>query len=144
MDWLATGGTLRAFCRLEGSPSHVTVHSWRAADKSFSERYQKAREIGWDELAEECLEIADTTEIGETEEEGETGGENGGPWSKVKREDMLGHRKLKVWTRLQLLAKWFPKKYGTKLDVEHATSASFDDLLRKTLGIDHPAGESGK
>jgi hypothetical protein len=30
----------------------------------------------------------------------------------VKRSDMLGHRKLQVETRLKLLAKWDPKRYG--------------------------------
>jgi len=33
----------------------------------------------------------------------------------VREEDMLGHRKLQIETRLKLLAKWNPKKYGEKL-----------------------------
>ena len=40
----------------------------------------------------------------------------------VKKEDMLGHRKLQIETRLKLLAKWNPKKYGDK--VTHSGDAS--------------------
>ncbi|MNU09652.1 hypothetical protein D3C72_2563420 [compost metagenome] len=32
---------------------------------------------------------------------------------------MLGHRRLQVETRLKLLAKWHPKKYGEKVTAEH-------------------------
>ena len=34
--------------------------------------------------------------------------------TEITREDMLGHRKLQIWTRLQLLAKWNPTKYGDR------------------------------
>lgn len=33
------------------------------------------------------------------------------------REDMLGHRKLQIETRLKLLAKWDPRRYGEKVEV---------------------------
>jgi len=33
----------------------------------------------------------------------------------VTTEDMLGHRKLQIETRLKLLAKWNPKKYGDRV-----------------------------
>jgi hypothetical protein len=32
-------------------------------------------------------------------------------------EDMLGHRKLQIETRLKLLAKWNPKKYGDRVQL---------------------------
>ena len=32
----------------------------------------------------------------------------------ITRKDMLGHRKLQIETRLKLLAKWNPKKYGER------------------------------
>ncbi|MNT50547.1 hypothetical protein D3C72_1874720 [compost metagenome] len=38
---------------------------------------------------------------------------------KVKRGDMLGHRKLQIETRLKLLAKWNPKRYGDRMTQEH-------------------------
>jgi hypothetical protein len=30
---------------------------------------------------------------------------------------MLGHRRLQIETRLKLLSKWDPKRYGDKIDV---------------------------
>jgi len=144
LDWLSCGGPLRAFCRLPGSPSHVTVHDWRKADKEFAARYLQAKHMGYHELAEQCLEIADTPQIGEIREEGEGGGDGedgGGSWSKVRHEDMLGHRKLQIWTRLQLLAKWFPKQYGNKLDIDHSGTVTFDEKLRQALGL-APLGDT--
>lgn len=116
---IASGETLRAICRDDDMPGWVTVYRWLEADAVFSERFARARDMGADAIAQQALEIADTPLEGvrvETE-----AGENG----KVKevREDMLGHRKLQIETRLKLLAKWFPKKYGDKLAVGGA-----DDL----------------
>ena len=58
----------------------------------------------------------------------------------VKREDLLGHRKLQIHAREQLLAIWFPKNYGKKVGVEHTGTVSFDQALRKAIG-DAPDGE---
>jgi len=33
---------------------------------------------------------------------------------------MIEHRKLRIDTRLKLLAKWNPKKYGDKQAIEHS------------------------
>lgn len=68
-----------------------------------------------DSLADECLAIADNTEEGQIIEEGTN--ENGA-FSKIKRVDMIDHRKLKVDTRLKLLAKWAPARYGDKKQVD--------------------------
>jgi hypothetical protein len=66
-----------------------------------------ARDVGYDAIAEEALQIADTPLIGETE----TSSANG---LTITRQDMLGHRKLQIETRLKLLAKWNPNKYGDR------------------------------
>jgi len=66
-----------------------------------------------DAILEDTLHIADTQEPGEIL----TIKADGARESKM--EDMLGHRKLKIDTRLKLLAKWNPKKYGDTLDLTH-------------------------
>jgi hypothetical protein len=108
---LAEGETLRRICRDEGMPAPVTVYAWMEKDAAFAERIARARETGFDAIADDALEIADTQVEGETmtTEDGRV---------KVVRGDMLGHRKLQVWARLQLLSKWCPKKYGNKVGVE--------------------------
>jgi hypothetical protein len=91
-------------------PSWTTVYEWRKVHAQFSERFTLARELGGDAIAEQVLEIADTTKVGERTEDSEQG-------YKVVREDMLGHRKLQVDARLKLLAIWFPRKFGQRIDV---------------------------
>jgi hypothetical protein len=38
--------------------------------------------------------------------------------TEISRRDMLGHRKLQIETRLKLLAKWDPKRYGERMATE--------------------------
>ncbi|MGF6738489.1 terminase [Paraburkholderia atlantica] len=107
---ISSGETLRAICRDAHMPSWVTVYEWRKLSPEFSARLAAARELGADAIAEQALDIADTTKIGQRTEESEDG-------FKTVREDMLGHRKLQIETRLKLLAVWFPRKYGQRIDM---------------------------
>ena len=114
---IANGEPLRQICREEGMPAWTTVYKWINANPEFRERFARARDLGHDAIAEEALEIADTPLTGEELEIADDGK------TKVKRADMLGHRKLQIETRLKLLAKWNPKKYGEKVQIGGA-----DDL----------------
>lgn len=111
--WLSEGKTLREYCRQEGAPCFTTVYTWRDSDPGFAVRFARAREIGFDAIAEEALAIADTPVAGEivTVE-----GEGDDQVTKRTTEDMLGHRKLQFEARLKLLAKWSPR-YAEKLAV---------------------------
>ena len=109
---LATGESLRAICRDDGMPPESTVRGWVLDDaQGFSAQYARARDFGLDALAEEALEIANTPQVGEETEETDDG-------YKVKRGDMLGHRKLQVDTRKWFLSKLAPKKYGERTAME--------------------------
>lgn len=110
-DRLASGEPLRAICRREGMPSWQAVYQWIEQDEGFARRIARARELGFDAIAEEALDIANTPVEGKEIEESDQG-------TKVKRGDMLGHRKLQIETRLKLLAKWCPKKYGERQALE--------------------------
>lgn len=109
---LGIGETLRSICRDDRMPHWTQVYEWLAKDPDLSLRVAHAREAGFDALAEEALEIANTPFLGQKkvyssgeDEESVT----------VTEEDMLGHRKLQIETRLKLLACWNPKKYGNKV-----------------------------
>ena len=92
-------------------PGWVTVYNWMEKHPEFCERIARARVLGFDAIAEEALEIANTPVVGEEiEDDGEK--------VKVSKKDMLGHRRLQVETRLKLLAKWSPQKYGEKTSVD--------------------------
>lgn len=113
---IATGEPLRAICRDEGMPSKSQVYNWM--DKShadfvpeFAGRFARAREEGYDEIAQSAMDIAD---------------DDSRDWEPVRDADgqIIGVKvdgehvqrsKLRIETRLKLLAKWDPKRYGEKL-----------------------------
>jgi len=109
---LAKGEPLAQICRDEGMPHPSTVRDWMDAKPDVSRAIARAREDGEDWIAAECLAIADTPLEGE-----ETKLDESGKVVETKRGDMLQHRKLQIETRLKLLAKWNPRKWGEKVAV---------------------------
>ena len=115
-ELLSEGVPLREICRMEGMPYWRTVYLWMAQDENLSTHIARAREAGYDAMAEECLIIADTPKFGEKQVMTDDG-------TATTVEDMLGHRKLQIETRLKLLAKWNPKKYGDRTTLAGDTEA---------------------
>lgn len=107
-DRLSAGQTLASICRRPGMPAVRTVSHWKEAHPEFLADFARAREEGYDAIADECLEIANTQAKGEIRKKGPKGTE-------ITTEDMLGHRKLQIDTRLALLARWCPARYGPKV-----------------------------
>lgn len=116
LDWIASGKPLREFCRQDSKPSYGTVYDWMERDKDFASRFARAREIGEDVIAQECLEIADDGSNDWMERSGK--GEESEGW--VANGEHIQRSRLRVDTRLKLLAKWNPKKYGEKIQQEHS------------------------
>lgn len=121
-EHLSEGVPLREICRKEGFPAWRTVYDWMRKDPDLTAAIAHARDVGYDAMAEECLTIADTPLLGEEVSESETPegkDEEGNVIMRrvvtIKKVDMLGHRKLQIETRLKLLAKFNPKKYGDKV-----------------------------
>lgn len=116
-ELLSDGVPLREICRRDGFPAWQTVYDWMYRDDALgdegvglSRAIARAREAGYDAMAEECLLIADNPQWGQKQVMTDEG-------TSTTVEDMLGHRKLRIETRLKLLAKWNPKKYGDKVQV---------------------------
>lgn len=110
---LSKGEPLAHICRDEHMPAVRTVSDWKVASEQFSADFTRARDEGFDHLAAECLRIADTPAEGVETTVKANGDEE------TRKGDMLGHRKLQIETRLKLLAKWDPKRYGEKVQNEH-------------------------
>lgn len=118
-DRLSQGEPLAAICRDEGMPAYRTVKDW--ADEKDEEgkatkrgakvsaAIARAREAGEDWLAAECLEIADDGRRDYVT----LGGDEGSPKVAVDH-DHIQRSKLRIETRLKLLAKWNPKKWGDR------------------------------
>ena len=110
-EQLSEGIPLRQICRENaGFPAWRTVYDWMGRDAELAASIARARDIGYDALAEQCLEIADTPQFGQKQVMSDEG-------ATTTVEDMLGHRKLQIETRLKLLAKFHPSKYGDKIGV---------------------------
>lgn len=122
--WIAEGKTLRDFCRRDGAPSWRAVYVWLDKEEDFAERYGKAREMGFDAIAESTLEIIDT--------EPEVIISEGGSRRDGAHVAWLKNR---VEQRMKLLAKWNPKKYGDKVGVEATGNISV------TIATGVPSGE---
>lgn len=122
LEAVTAGTPLAEVLRQEGMPKPSTFYDWLNADADLSGRFARAREFGADAIAADCLKIADTPVEGVRRKVSDDGVEE-------TTEDMLGHRKLQVETRLKLLAKWDPKRYGDKQQIEHTGKLSLESLV---------------
>lgn len=111
--WLSEGKTLREFCRQEGKPSHDAVYDHQAASEDFKQRIARSRERGEEIIAQECLAIADDGSNDWMEEHHGEDKESG--WH--LNGEHVQRSRLRVDTRLKLLAKWNPRKWGDKVQV---------------------------
>ncbi|WP_300573550.1 hypothetical protein [Phenylobacterium sp.] len=105
---LTKGEPLAAICRDDHMPAYRTVYDWQKANETFSANIACAREAGFDAIAVECLNIAD-----DTSSDDKWGGESGDV--RTANSEWISRSKLRVETRLKLLAKWDPKRYGDKV-----------------------------
>ena len=120
---MAEGRGLKTICREEdGLPSVGTFLGWMDEDKSFADRYARARALCLDAMAEEMVHISDTPEIGTKSVSKATGLE-------ITEGDMVEHRRLRVETRKWLLAKLAPKKYGERQAIEHSGTMTLESLV---------------
>lgn len=102
---LSKGEPLAKICRDEHMPDASTVGRWKEGREAFSLAIARAREEGFDVIALECLEIADETSF-------DTLAVKDGYAANT---EWISRSKLRVETRLKLLAKWDPKRYGDAL-----------------------------
>ena len=103
---LAEGLSLRKSAKAIGV-SAATVLNWVDANAAFNEQYTCARARGYQLLADEILEIADSSKR-DLDEEGK-------PDSEAVARD-----RLRVDSRKWMLSKMLPKVYGDKLDLNHS------------------------
>jgi hypothetical protein len=96
IEGLTDGVPLRVLCRQDDIPSWRTVYDWINADPSFASRVAYARDLGFEAIAEDILDIADDTPA---------------------ISEHVQRSKMRIDTRLKLLACWSPKRYGNKQDV---------------------------
>jgi hypothetical protein len=74
------------------------VYRWIDQDEDLSLRIARAREDGYDELADKAMRIA---------------------FDPCRDQVEVTQRRLQIDTILKLLAKWNPKKYGDRAQLDH-------------------------
>ena len=139
-ELLSEGVPLREICRMEGMPPWRNIYFWMARDEDLSAHIARAREMGYDNIAEECLDIADNS----TNDWMDREFRNAHGKIEVERvadTEHIQRSKLRIETRLKLLAKWKPEKYGEKtiiagdpngapIKTEEAGSGRLFELIR--------------
>lgn len=132
LNQISEGKPLRQICR-EKSMAYSIVYDWMKKDPEFSERFAQAREIGFDCLAEELLEIIKTPLPMESvikSYEGDKDKENKGPRSTtVKIEDNVHRSRLIAEYTFKLLSKWYPTKYGENRKEEKQQEQLWQNVL---------------
>jgi hypothetical protein len=113
IEGLCDGVPLRELCRQDGMPNWRTVYDWISADEELAARIAHARDLGFDAIAEDILDIADDGTNDWVERKRKDGSVD-----TVMDSEHVQRSKLRIETRLKLLAKWAPKKYGDKQQVE--------------------------
>jgi hypothetical protein len=116
---IAEGKSLASICKEDPNlPPASTFRSWVIDDvDGLSARSARAYSIGHDAIADECIQIAD-------EPPGinpMTGAIDGGD---------VQHKRVRIDSRLRLLGKWAPKKYGDKLEIDGKLDTGIADLVR--------------
>ena len=107
LDRLSSGEPLAQICRDDHMPAVRTVYDWRDANEAFAAGFGRAREEGFDAIALDALYIADDN--GQDTRYSKDGQE-------MPDSEWISRSKLRVETRLKLLAKWDPRRYGDKLE----------------------------
>ena len=90
-------------------PNVETVFQWRKRDERFAQSIAHARKLGHDAIAVQCLQIADDSSNDRTTDE---------DGREQTNTEVIQRSKLRVETRLKLLSKWDPKRYGDRIQAD--------------------------
>lgn len=115
-DYVRSGMTLTAACRTLGVPVR-TVYDWITASERFAALMEQARLDGYDAIADQVVQIAD-----DTDNDYEEGVDRFGNPKLFLNKEHIQRSKLRAEVRMKLLAKWHPKKYGDKLEIEQKSA----------------------
>lgn len=119
---LAEGKSLRAAAKENGIAAS-TVLDWTQANAAFGEQYVRARQIGYQLLADELIEIADDSsgDVIETED---------GPKANA---EFTARSRLRLDTRKWMLSKMLPKVYGDKLELGGELNHRVEKVVREVV-----------
>lgn len=118
---LAAGESLNSICKDDGMPAKGNVFKWLLSDsdtyKDFRDKYAKAREIQYHQMADEILNIADDG----TNDYIESAGDEGAAAAYRVNGEAVARSRLRVDTRKWFMSKVLPK-FADKQIVDHKST----------------------
>lgn len=121
LERLSNGEPLAVICRSDPKFPHPTTwNDWCASDEKLNIAHGRAREAGFDAIACDALEIIDAPPERVISTNGEEQSESRIDSASVQ------WAKNRVETRLKLLAKWDPKRYGELIKHGNADGSNID------------------
>lgn len=97
-ELVADGQSINKISKMPGMPTRSTILKWFRDVPEFSVMYARAKEIGFEVLADEIIDLADAAENAD--------------------KDQCRRHQLMIDTRKWLLAKLQPRKYGERVTQE--------------------------
>jgi hypothetical protein len=94
-------------------PARSTIYEWIEADPAFARAFRQARTLGVHALADQCLEIADEPVATAVE---------------------VSDKRVRIDTRMRLMAKWLPAEYGDRVAGAHSGDAA--DAVQPETRVD--------
>lgn len=119
---LSKGEPLTHICADDWMPCDDTVRNWATANEAFARDIARAREAGFDQIALDALDIAD--DVSRDTKKGANGDD-------ICDSEWISRSRLRVETRLKLLAKWDPKRYGEKVDLNHGGNVGMTVTVKR-------------
>lgn len=118
---LAAGESLNSICKDESMPDKSNVFRWLLSDsdvyKDFRDKYAKAREIQYHQMADEILNIADDG----TNDYIELAGDEGASAAYRVNGEAVARSRLRVDTRKWFMSKVLPK-FADKQVIDHKST----------------------
>lgn len=129
---LEQGIPLTHICAGDDMPAPRTVRDWEAEMPEVAAAIARARELGEVALAEQCLAISD-------EREGKAIMSDGQEVAVVFDSTAIQRNKLRIDTRLKLLAKFNPKRWGDKLELDNKGELTLNVGIKRFTPDKEPA-----
>jgi hypothetical protein len=118
-------------------PSFRTFYDWMEAHPSLAQQYARARDVGLDVMADECIALADVCREGVRTRKTVTA--DGKVEIETVTSDMIERAKLQFQARQWYLSKLAPKRYGDQ-QAAGGVGAVQINLVVMRAGADSAAG----
>lgn len=124
-EHLVDGLTVRAISQMEGMPVRSTIFRWLVAYPEFKEKYDIARQLQAEVMADDMVGIADDG-TNDYVEQATARGEV----KVVTDHENINRSRLRVDARRYLMSKFHPRRYGERVDMNLSGAVGAQLIIR--------------